>query len=136
MPVSTNLPRAGTLILSLGLAFGLMSHPGRLAAQTPVTLDGVMQGGMTMTSPTTGIQFTIPDGFGGGWDPETGGIVLQSEDALFVGLWGWSEGTVEEAYQVAVTYADEARAALETLPVCRAREALEFAPDFVLHRRS
>ena len=119
MPVSTNLPRAGTLILGLGIVFGLMSHPERLAAQTPVTLDGVMRSGMTMTSPTTGIQFTIPDGFGGGWDPETGGIVLQSDDALFVGLWGWSEGTVEEA-------AYEVQARLENLGVSL---AVEGEPD-------
>ena len=47
-----------------------------------------------------------------------------------------SEGTVDEAYALAVEYADEARNALDALPVGDARAALEFAPDFVLDRRS
>jgi len=47
-----------------------------------------------------------------------------------------SEGTVDEAYSLAVEHADEARRALEALPTGDAREALEFAPDFVLNRRS
>jgi octaprenyl-diphosphate synthase len=47
-----------------------------------------------------------------------------------------SEGTVDEAYELAVEHADAARRALESLPSGDAREALEFAPDFVLNRRS
>ncbi len=47
-----------------------------------------------------------------------------------------AEGTVDEAYELAVDYADEARGALDALPGGDAREALEFAPDFVLDRRS
>lgn len=68
-----------------------------LGAQTLITVDGAIPGGSTMASPLTGISFTVPADFSGGWDPETGGIVLQSSDSFFVGLWGWSEGTVEEA---------------------------------------
>lgn len=47
-----------------------------------------------------------------------------------------SEGTLDEAYEMAVGYAENARRALDTLPLGDAREALEFAPDFVLQRRS
>ncbi len=47
-----------------------------------------------------------------------------------------AEGTVDETFERAVGYADEARRALDVLPGGDAREALEFAPDFVLNRRS
>ncbi len=47
-----------------------------------------------------------------------------------------AQGTVDEAYALAVEYADQARQALDALPGGDAREALEFAPDFVLDRRS
>ncbi len=47
-----------------------------------------------------------------------------------------AEGTVDEAYSLAVEHAGEARRALDALPGGDAREALEFAPDFVLNRRS
>ncbi len=46
------------------------------------------------------------------------------------------EGTLDETAAVAERYAREAREALRDLPANDAREALEFAPDFVLHRRS
>jgi octaprenyl-diphosphate synthase len=47
-----------------------------------------------------------------------------------------AEGTIEEVTAMAEEYAAEARRALEFFPPSDAREALEFAPDFVLHRRS
>ncbi len=47
-----------------------------------------------------------------------------------------AEGTVEEASRLAADYASRARDALTGFPPCEAREALEFAPEFVLHRRS
>lgn len=46
------------------------------------------------------------------------------------------EGTLEESSAAALRFAAEAREALASLPDNDAREALEFAPDFVLHRRS
>jgi octaprenyl-diphosphate synthase len=46
------------------------------------------------------------------------------------------EGTLEEVEARALAYADEARRALARFPDCEARRALEFAPDFVLHRRA
>ena len=45
------------------------------------------------------------------------------------------EGTLEEAGQIAAAWAESARGALAGLPANEAREALEFAPDFVLNRR-
>lgn len=47
-----------------------------------------------------------------------------------------SEGTLEEVTAMAEEYATEAKRELEFFPPSDAREALEFAPDFVLHRRS
>jgi octaprenyl-diphosphate synthase len=46
------------------------------------------------------------------------------------------EGTIEETEAMAEGYAEEARRELAFFPESDAREALEFAPDFVLHRRS
>ena len=46
------------------------------------------------------------------------------------------EGTLDEVSELAQSHAAEARAALETLPPGEARDALEMAPDLVLHRRS
>lgn len=46
------------------------------------------------------------------------------------------EGTLEEVEEMAHEYAEKARRALEGFPLSDAREALELAPEFVLHRRS
>ena len=46
-----------------------------------------------------------------------------------------AEGTVEEVTAMAEQYAAEAKRELEFFPPSDAREALEFAPDFVLNRR-
>jgi octaprenyl-diphosphate synthase len=46
------------------------------------------------------------------------------------------EGTIEEVRELAERYAAEAKAELEIFPPGDARDALEFAPDFLLHRRS
>jgi octaprenyl-diphosphate synthase len=47
-----------------------------------------------------------------------------------------TEGTLEEVSTMAEQLAAEAKRELEFFPPGDAREALEFAPDFVLHRRS
>jgi len=47
-----------------------------------------------------------------------------------------AEGTLEEVTALAEQYAAEAKRELEFFPPSDAREALEFAPDFILHRRS
>jgi octaprenyl-diphosphate synthase len=46
-----------------------------------------------------------------------------------------SEGTLDEVREMAATLAAEASGELEPLPPCGARDALEAAPHFVLHRR-
>ena len=47
-----------------------------------------------------------------------------------------AEGTLEEVSAMAEEYAAEAKRELAFFPPSDARDALEFAPDFVLHRRS
>jgi len=47
-----------------------------------------------------------------------------------------TQGTLDETRERAQTYARQAREALAFFPSSAAREALEFAPDFVLSRRS
>jgi octaprenyl-diphosphate synthase len=47
-----------------------------------------------------------------------------------------SEGTLEEVEALAEGFARQAREELAFFPPSEAREALELAPDFVLHRRS
>ncbi|MCZ6727873.1 MAG: polyprenyl synthetase family protein [Acidobacteria bacterium] len=46
-----------------------------------------------------------------------------------------AEGTLDETRELAQSYAEEARKQLASFPPSEARDALEFAPDFVLHRR-
>ena len=46
------------------------------------------------------------------------------------------EGTVDEVEGMALDFADEAREALDMFPPSEAHEALELAPDYVLHRRN
>jgi len=46
------------------------------------------------------------------------------------------EGTLEEVSELAVRYSTMAREQLEFLPSGDAKDVLEFAPDFVLYRRS
>ncbi len=47
-----------------------------------------------------------------------------------------AEGTLDEVRELAESYAEEAKRELEFFPPGDARDALEFAPDFVLNRRS
>jgi octaprenyl-diphosphate synthase len=47
-----------------------------------------------------------------------------------------SEGTLEEVAKMAEKYALDAKQQLSSFPECDAREAMEFAPDYVLQRRS
>jgi octaprenyl-diphosphate synthase len=47
-----------------------------------------------------------------------------------------AEGTLEEVAELAQGYATQAKQELEIFPPGDARDALEFAPDFVLNRRS
>ena len=47
-----------------------------------------------------------------------------------------SEGTLDEVAQMAEELAAEAKEQLASFPDCEARELMEFAPDYVLQRRS
>src|SRR6185436_8433529 len=47
-----------------------------------------------------------------------------------------AQGTLDEVREMAEGYAAQARAELELFPPSDARDALEYAPDFVLYRRS
>jgi len=47
-----------------------------------------------------------------------------------------AQGALEEVREMAEGYAAQAKAELEFFPLSDARDALEFAPDFVLYRRS
>ena len=47
-----------------------------------------------------------------------------------------SEGTIDEVAEMADKLALEAKQQLDSFPACDAREAMEFAPDYVLQRRS
>lgn len=47
-----------------------------------------------------------------------------------------AEGTLDEVRELASKHAEEAREALGSFPASETREALEFAPEFVLNRRS
>jgi len=47
-----------------------------------------------------------------------------------------AQGTIEEVSELAQGYANQAKQELEFFPPGDARDALEFAPDFVLNRRS
>ncbi len=47
-----------------------------------------------------------------------------------------AQGTLEEVTELAESHAAEAKRELAVFPPSDARDALEFAPDFVLHRRS
>jgi octaprenyl-diphosphate synthase len=47
-----------------------------------------------------------------------------------------AEGTLDEVRELAASYASEAKRELAFFPPGDARDALEFAPDFVLNRRS
>lgn len=74
--------------------------PSALQAQSRAVSPGVIyQAGTEVTSPLTGVAFRVPDGFAGQWDPEGGGLAFQAGEVLG-GVWGWSEGTVQDAAAV------------------------------------
>ncbi len=89
-----NRSTSAGLLTSLALAAGVGS-PG--AAQTLIEVDAPVSGDAALHAPVAGISFTVPPGFQGAWDPEVEGLVLESSDGMILGLWGWSEGEVEEA---------------------------------------
>lgn len=116
---SVSLSRAAALSLVVGFALS----PSELFGQPRTVASGVLfQSGSALVSPLTGIGFTVPDGFAGQWDPEGDLLAFQSETVLG-GVWGWSEGTVEDA-------ASEVEARLGDLGVqLSPRDDVQVGPD-------
>jgi octaprenyl-diphosphate synthase len=65
---------------------------------------------------------------------EDGGFVRSSEERILELV--QTSGTLKEVEEMARAAAAEARSELQAFPDSEAREALDFAPDFVLYRRS
>ena len=62
----------------------------------PIAPGHVYQAGAQLSSPLAGIRFTIPAGYVGEWDVDVGAVILESPTPVMGGVWGWSEGTVDE----------------------------------------
>lgn len=88
MPRSGSIPFLPAVIL-------MLCTGGPASAQVPITTSGVVQAG-PVAAPMAGIELEVPDGFAGRWDEDAAGVVLESREGMFMGLWGWSEGDVEE----------------------------------------
>ncbi|MEZ4696550.1 MAG: hypothetical protein R2832_09050 [Rhodothermales bacterium] len=55
------------------------------------------QAGTTLRSEFAGITFRIPEGFVAQYDPESSGVLMQrATDGVIVGVWGFSEASVDE----------------------------------------
>jgi hypothetical protein len=81
--------------------FGLLALAAgsdRLEAQLrTIDVNGLYPAGTRLASPMTGIAFQLPTGFRAEWDPGLGALLALSGDGAFGLVWGWSEGSVEEA---------------------------------------
>ena len=81
--------------------FGLLALAAgsdRLGAQVrTIDVNGLYPAGTSLASPMTGIAFQLPAGFRAEWDPGLGALLALSGDGAFGLVWGWSEGSVEEA---------------------------------------
>ena len=74
--------------------------PASASPQAPlVDLDAVLRSGRVVASPAAGIGFTVPDGFSGTWDADAGAFIFQSSTQVMGGVWGWSEGGVDEVVE-------------------------------------
>ncbi len=67
------------------------------AQAQPIEADHLYQSGEQIVSVATGLTLTIPAGFAGEWDAESGALLLQSRTQTAGAIWGWSEGAVAEA---------------------------------------
>jgi len=99
-------PRTRSNLLSLSRTFTcvfvtlLASVFGaqRLEAQVrQIDVNGLYPAGARLSSPLTGIAFELPAGFRAEWDAPLGALLALSNDGAFGAVWGWSEGSVEDA---------------------------------------
>lgn len=97
--------RLGDIVVTVGrtvsyavvAAFASLLQAQDLQAQVrEVDVNGLYPAGTLLSSPLTGIAFRLPDGFRAEWDASLGGLLALSADGAFGGVWGWSEGTVDE----------------------------------------
>ena len=95
-PEAINVSRTvGYAILGV-LALALTA--GRVAGQSrEIDPDGLYPAGTRLTSPLTGIAFQLPAGFRAEWDRDLGALLALSADGAFGAVWGWSEGSVDDA---------------------------------------
>ena len=83
-------------------------------AATPALADDVLradatyQGGSRVTSPSTGLTFTVPAGWSGGFDAEAGGFLLQKPGTpQLLAVYGYSEGGLDDVGYAVVTLIQE-----------------------------
>lgn len=78
-----------------------------------VDVNGLYPAGTRLVSPTTGIAFQLPAGFRAEWDAALGALMALSADGAFGVVWGWSEGSVEDAAGEVGSRLDEQGVALQ-----------------------
>ena len=91
--------RAMTIALALAAALGTQATEGGAQGRgQPREIDpnGLYPAGTALTSPLTGLSFTLPEGFRAEWDGWMGALLALSNEGAFGAVWGWSEGTIEE----------------------------------------
>jgi hypothetical protein len=90
------LGRTVTCVLAVLLAVSLGSARA-LAQVRQIDVHGLYPAGTRLSSPLTGTAFQLPTGFRAEWDSALGALLALSADGAFGAVWGWSEGSMEEA---------------------------------------
>ena len=87
------------LAVPVGLTVTLLICAAPVLAQVrELHPNGLYPEGSELASPMTGLSFRLPAGFRAEWDAGMGGLLaLENAGQGFAAVWGWSEGTVEEA---------------------------------------
>jgi hypothetical protein len=88
--------RTRTVLLLLAGALSAGSAGARAQAR-PIDVNGLYPAGTVLSSPLTGITFTLPGGFRAEWNRSMGALLAMSTPGVFGSVWGWSNGTIEEA---------------------------------------
>ena len=79
-----------TFLVALFAAIGVAG-----AEAGPLEPGREYSGGERISSPWTGASFVVPEGFVGGWEPESRAVLFVSPTAL-AGVYAFSEGELEE----------------------------------------